>query len=677
MATSGSKTVAVTSWDSLVFSWSESSQSVANNTTTVAWTLKLVSTSSGRIDSTTSKDWSVTVNGTTYSGTNTIGIANNSSKVLASGTTVIKHADDGTKTFNYSFSQEFAITFSGSSIGTISGSGSGTLDTIARKSTLSASNGTLGTAQTLTVSRQSTSLTHTITYKCGSASGTIVTKSNTTSISWTPPMSLASQNTSGTSVSVTLTITTYSGSTSIGSNTKTITCAIPASVKPSCSISVTDPTGYADTYGAYVEGLSKFKVVITPTTSYGSAIASYSTNANGHRYTAASFTTDVLKSSGTLSVSSTIKDKRGRSASASVSKTVLAYAPPNIEGLTVRRCNEDGTENNQGAYVKATFSGTVTSLNNQNTATYTIQYKKTSVEDYTSVALTDLSGQYSVTDESYIFAADTDSSYHVKLSISDDFSTATTITNASTAFTLIHWLANGLGMAIGKLAELTNVLDIGFQTRFSGGILHPVLEPETDLDDVRTPNTYIGGNLSYYNYANCPLESGTFTLTVEGAGETDQVKQRVQSCGKVTSRTFERYYYSGTWGNWFCVSDYAGTLLWEGEWYMLASQTANLSESVSKQKNGIVLVFTEYISGATGDSAFHTFFIPKMQVDLHPGKGYTFTLATGKFGYMATKYLYINDTSIIGHADNNTTGTGTSGITYTNNRFILRYVIGV
>ena len=44
---------------------------------------------------------------------------------------------------------------------------------------------------------------------------------------------------------------------------------------------------------------------------------------------------------------------------------------------------------------------------------------------------------------------------------------------------------------------------------------------------------------------------------------------------------------------------------------------------------------------------------------------------------MATKYIYISDTTITGTDDNATVGTGTSGVTYTNNRFVLRYVIGV
>ena len=49
----------------------------------------------------------------------------------------------------------------------------------------------------------------------------------------------------------------------------------------------------------------------------------------------------------------------------------------------------------------------------------------------------------------------------------------------------------------------------------------------------------------------------------------------------------------------------------------------------------------------------------------------------GTFSAMASKYLYINDTSIVGNDNNNKTGTGASGIVYANNGFVLRYVIGV
>lgn len=440
--------------------WS-ATQSVTGNYSTVTASLYYSRTDTGYTTYGTGS-FSITINGSKKTASKNITITSNSNTLAITYSVNVPHKTDGTQSITISATGAIA----GTSLSSTTISATGALNTIPRKSTLAASNGTLGTAQTLTVTRQSTSFTHTITYKCSSASGTVCTKSTSTSISFTPPLSLASQNTTGTTVSVVFTITTYSGGTSLGSNTKTISCSIPSSVKPSCTVTVTDAMGYESTYGGYVKGLSKFKVVVTPTISYGSAIASYSTSANGSKYTTTSFTTGVLKSSGSLTVSATVKDKRGRSGSASVTKTVLAYTNPNIVKLTVKRCDQDGTENAQGEYVQVLFSGTVTSLNDKNSAAYVIRYKKTSDTTYTSVTLSDIANTYSVTDYSYIFEADTGSSYNVDLTITDDFGSEGRSTSASTGFTLMHFIASGTGMSVGKIAEIENGFDVGLNSYF-------------------------------------------------------------------------------------------------------------------------------------------------------------------------------------------------------------------
>lgn len=469
MASSGNASVAVTSWNTLKFSWETTSQSVANNTSTISWKLELISGSDGRIDSSTSKKWSVTVNGTTYSGTNNVGIANNATKILADGTTTIAHAANGTKTFSYSFSQQFSITFSGTSIGTKTGSGSGTLNTIARKSSLAASNGTLGTAQTLTVSKQSSDFTHTITYKCGSASGTIATKSSSTSISWTPPLTLASQNTTGTSVNVTFTITTYTGSTSIGTSTKTISCSIPSSVKPTVSLAVSDAESYRTTYGAYVQGLSKFKIVATAEGSYGSTIKSYKTTIDGKTYTTASVTTSAVSSSGAMTIKTTVTDSRGRTASTEWDVDVLKYSAPAISSLSAKRCDANGSSDPDGAYLKVTFSAAITALSNKNSAEYSLQYKKSSASSYTTKALTSYSGDYSVSDGSFIFAADS-ATYNIILTASDDIKSTHKTTTGASANKVLSLLAKGLGLAVGKIAEISNFFDVGYDAIFRKSI---------------------------------------------------------------------------------------------------------------------------------------------------------------------------------------------------------------
>lgn len=125
------------------------------------------------------------------------------------------------------------------------------------------------------------------------------------------------------------------------------------------------------------------------------------------------------------------------------------------------------------------------------------------------------------------------------------------------------------------------------------------------------------------------------------------------------------------------------TVLWDGEistnsggYFMNANQTAVLSEPISKQPNGIVLIFSAYDDGAQ-NYAFNTFFRSKYEVGKFGGKGHSFFLMAGAdFVTVASKYLYIYDDRIEGNVNNTKTGTS-NGITYANNKFVLRYVIGV
>lgn len=670
---------------SLTISITQNSQSIANNTSNV--TVQVRAKWTGGSYNLTQKSGWLKIDGTTYSFTNSFNDSQTTSgsKTLFTKTVNVSHGSDGTKTLSCSASYTTGV-----SSGTIAASASKVLTAIARVSTLSANSGTLGTAQTLTITRYDSGFTHKITYKCGSASGTVVSSTTATSVSWTPPVSLASQNTTGTSLSVTFTLTTYTSSgTQVGTSSKTITCKIPdnSTFQPSCSLSLSDSTGYSSTYGSYLKDVSKLYVKVTATAKYSSSIASYKSvvSASGvsgsKTYTSSTFTVTPLSSSGTWTVKTTVTDKRGYSKTVTTTITVADYSAPKISSLAVTRCDCDDSgafvaENDQGAYVRVKFSATVMPLNNKNSAVYNLQYKKSIEVNYTAIDVSAVSG-YSITDAAYTFPADTDSSYDVLLTVTDDFNTATKTTSASTGFTIMHFLANGFGMALGKVSELTNVLDIGFKTRFAGGILHPVLEADTDLNDVRTPNTYVGANTTRYNYQNCPITAGTFTLVVRGAGAEGQAHQILTSCAKANPLRYERLYYGGSWGEWLCMTNFDGTLLATPGLYMTSGHTVTLSESISKQRHGIVLVFSEYIDGATANQSFHCRFVPKMLVSKHSGCAQCIQLSTSNLAYFATKYLYITDTTITGHDNNGLAGTGTCGITYTNKRFVLRYVIGV
>lgn len=652
----------------LTISIDQNSQNIANNTSNVTVDVK-ASWTGGSHNALQKSGW-LKIDGTTYNFTSSFNDGNTTSgtKILFSKTVNVTHASNGTKTLSCSASYTTGV-----SSGTIGASASKVLTTIPRKSTLSVGNGTLGTAQTITVTEQASSFTHTITAKCGTASTTVCTKSTSNSVSFTPPLSWASQNTTGTSVSVTYTITTYNGNDSVGSNSYTKTCTIPASVKPSVgSITISDTTGCYGTYGAYVKGVSKLKVTVTPTQSYGSAISSYKTTANGSTYTSASFTTGVLKSAGELSVSATVTDKRGRTSSAKTEKvTVLDYSSPNISKFTVGRCDANGNPYDQGEHAKVTFAYSIASLNGGNSVKKCeLKYKKSSETNYT------VPTDFDPNDGEYIFPASTDSSYDVVITINDNLSSNSRTTSVSTAYVIMHWSASGRGVGIGKISELDDLLDVGFQTRFFGGLLYPVLEPNTDLNDVKIPNSYIGENVSTYEYLNCPITTGTFTLEVKSSGPNGQVWQCFTLCDKNISNTYERFYYGNAWGDWVRTSDFGGRLLWDDVYYMSNSQTATLAESVSKQRLGIVLVFSLYDkeNKEGKNQEMFEFFIPKYTIKQHEGNGRNFNLC-GMFGN-GVKYLYLYNDKIVGHEKNSESIT-VGGITYDNSRYVLRHVIGV
>lgn len=447
----------------------QNSQDVAANTShvtvvvTATWTYGSYNTY---------QQWgALSIDGIQYEFTSSFNVnaVSSGSQTLYTKTVNVQHESDGKKTLSCS-----ATYISGVSSGTVTASASKVLSTIARASTATAANGTLGTTHTITVNPTDSTFKHKIYYVFNGVTTYIAGSSSAymsgTSVNWTPPLDLAVKNTTGTSLSFWFNLQTYtSGGTLVGTVSPRITMKIPDSVKPSCTVAATDANGYEAQYGALIKGLSKLAVTVTAEEAYEAAIMAYKTTVDGVSYTTASFTTSALKSSGTLKISATVTDTRGRSGSMTLQKTVLDYTAPVIQNLSVKRCDSDGTENMQGAYIMATFSGTVTALNNKNSAQYTLRYKKTSANTYTGVSFSSLSGSYVVTDQTYTFPADTGSAYDVELAISDNFNTSTRKTSASTAFAIMHFNAAGKGVAIGKVSE-SDCLEVAMDAKFTGDI---------------------------------------------------------------------------------------------------------------------------------------------------------------------------------------------------------------
>ena len=119
-------------------------------------------------------------------------------------------------------------------------------------------------------------------------------------------------------------------------------------------------------------------------------------------------------------------------------------------------------------------------------------------------------------------------------------------------------------------------------------------------------------------------------------------------------------------------------ILWQGAWYMNASQTATLSQKVSEQQHGIVLVWQAYDNGSAKPWHYNFCFVPKWQAITNPGRGVSMWLTNDVGSQVASKYIYISDDRITGHNNNGSGETERgSGIYVTNNHWVLTCVLGV
>ena len=524
----------------------QESQSVASNYSVVRIVWKSTQSGQSYNNYTRTAYYYVTYGGVRHQYSVSYTLPKNSTATIVDTTVVVPHASDGTGSVTVETWMDTDIYY-----GIIEQSDSLTLSRIARKSSLSVPDGTLETAQNMTVTKQSSDFTHTITWVCGTATGTVCTKDGRTSVPWTPPINLASQAPQGNSVAVTFTITTYSGSTAIGTDTDAATYAIPEKYKPTLAYTVSDLAGHHSKYGSYLKGQSRLRVTVDEDntySSYGAWIASCKVEFEGVTYSGLTVDTNPIKNAGTLTVKVTVTDSRGRSTVGTENISVVDYAFPKIKTLTATRCDKDGNASNSGAYLAIRFSTEVVSLNSKNSVRFAVSYKKASASQYTEINTSQYVGKYTITDGLLVVSAETASSYSILFSVYDDFHTTTQMAIGASVKKLWSMLKKAgeiVGIAIGKIAEHEGEFEIAMPTRFTGGIIHPVLPDKTDLNTVVAGAYILRFDISGSAYTNNPIPVSQSVLEVFGS-TTSGLMQRVTSSGA----SAERHYTNGAWGSW-------------------------------------------------------------------------------------------------------------------------------
>jgi hypothetical protein len=585
MALSGS--ISTSAWSDgidsckVVLNWT-ATQNIANNTSTISWNLTS-SPSSGYV---IISELRVKLAGEQvsyrHSSNHTQGW---SGTVLASGTKTITHNADGTKSFTASVE-------AGIYQWTINQSGSGTiaLNTIPRASSItSAANVTLGNACSVKWTPASSSFKYKLTFSLGNWSATtgFISPGTTSAYTYTgytiPNNStLLGQIPNSTTGTMSVKLTTYNSSEAqIGSTSaaKTFTVTVPSDIKPTVGTITLNP---ADINGQniLVQGKNKITVSVAGCSAgTGSSIKSYTFSGPGISYTGTGTSVTsggTISNTGTLTYTVTVTDNRGRSTSKSATIACYAYSAPYFTSFNAYRVGSSTstTANDSGIYARCTYGVAYSSVNGTNDVTVTIYYKKGDGNWASTAAATNST---STSGSKTLGSIANDSTYTIYAQVTDNYSgtsTSTQITVFSTART-INVKPDGKGVAFGKMAETSGLLDVAWPLKVGGAI--DTDKPEQTMKNLSykgsnvisstaadtTTNWGNQGNLATVFYSetgkitNQPSQYG-FVLNLTNGPNASEVHQlwATQSSGSLLHRGGNASGWNGSWRTLLDSSNY-------------------------------------------------------------------------------------------------------------------------
>lgn len=182
-----------------------------------------------------------------------------------------------------------------------------------------------------------------------------------------------------------------------------------------------------------------------------------------------------------------------------------------------------------------------------------------------------------------------------------------------------------------------------------------------------------GGKASVYSDGN----AGWSSVNVIANKDTSQVE--LHTNGSNGNRALINYSHAiQYYNNSTLLAAYNGQTpcLWDGFIWMRADQTATLSAPISQQPHGIIVIFALYdpTTGGVTNVMTNPFFIPKSAI----GYDYVFTMFWENAWQACTKRVTIQDTQIVGNAQNNAAVfTSNSGLNSNPRYFVLRRVYGI
>lgn len=538
-------------------------QDTVNNRSTVNVQARLITNGYASMWGVTA-DLTITINGGSAIEHPAINIGTGSSQLIFAHDYNVPHNSDGTKTVGIKISVALNTGGYGSSMVAFDLP----LPTIARASTISDVTGTLGSAMTLDINRKNSSFTHNLKYEFGSLSGTIATGVGT-SVSWTPPLSLATAMPNRTSDWGQIVLETYSGSTKIGQTNCILTLNVPSSMTPKLgSITLTDSNtavkNLLNTANTFAEIVSDIKVAFNSATGVqGSTITDYHAEiVNKNQSTSDNNgNLGLMKWNGSAQVKAWVVDSRGRSSNAVTTNiTVLEYFLPTLTFTAIRG---DTNQSSDKIVVSRTAKIAPLKIGNVQKNSFKLSFKTAPFGTTTYTADTGAGVNDKVTNTLTNSKAtlsgtfDIGKSYEVYGVLEDALTSSGTVKAPPVSPEKMVMGMAETAVSFGKYPENTNAVDSDWVFKYKNkDIQHhqmtlndgqaTFLKTGTDLNTIVETGFYRGDGL-----VNRPTGSGTHTWTWIKVSKHDTgswvLQEAIDFNGVVSAYRVKK---SGSWQSW-------------------------------------------------------------------------------------------------------------------------------
>ena len=511
--------------------------------------------------------YSVTVNGSKRSGSLWAPVLESWVLLYSGSWNDIAHGSDGSKSISVSGSVEAPTTtaFAGQ---VASCSDTFSLDNIPRASSISdAGNVTLGSACNVTWTPKAASFRYKLKFAMGKWSYTTGAIHPNTTSSYTYKgyaisLEAARQIPESATGTMTVTLYTYSDSgatTQVGSaSSDTFTVTVPTSAAPTVSMSLSVVHSLPSAFnGIYVQGKSKVRASLSATFHYGTSASYYDVSTGGKTYgSSASYTTDYLGSSGSVSVSGRAVDKRGYAGYNNQTINVIPYAIPKVQNVSVYRCNAEGEEASAGNYIRISATRSYSSVSGKNSCEIRYRYKQSDASSWSSWTTILSAGDTStntVTTGALLGNLSEKLSYVVEVQVLDAIGeTNSSSVTIPTDKVYQHRAGSINSMGLGKYVSKPNTLDVAWNVTVDGTLRTANLLPISSYDGldfnelVNATGYYLGssapGSLGCSNYPSNVTGKLEVVAGFGFAWQTYTTHQDVM---------YTRSYYAGSgWTTW-------------------------------------------------------------------------------------------------------------------------------